>query len=96
MTETGIPGRPGSCGSEFDGGPHALDWLADDFAYCPGCDLLYARQPGTLVWVYDPWAIRLATALAALRADAAAAAAGLSPADVAALIAGDGPDPEAA
>jgi hypothetical protein len=53
-------------------GPHTLNWITDDFAYCAGCDLLYTRQPGIIVWVYDPWAGRLADALMAAQVDLAA------------------------
>ena len=52
--------KPALCEAEP---PHALDWLTDEFAYCPGCDLLYVRQPGVLVWVHDVWMGRLADAL---------------------------------
>lgn len=68
-------GRPELC--EYDDEPHTLDWLTDDFAYCAGCDLLYTRQPGVLVWIYDPWACRLAEALMRARAQATAAELGL-------------------
>ena len=53
-------------------GAHTLNWINGDFAYCPGCDLLFTRQPGILVWVYDPWACRLATALLAAQAESQA------------------------
>jgi hypothetical protein len=69
--------RPEFCENEDE--PHALNWLTPDFAFCPGCDLLYARQPGVLVWVYDPWAIALATALAGAQATESAALLGYSP-----------------
>jgi hypothetical protein len=64
---------------ESPDGPHPLDWLTPDFAYCHGCQALYCRQPGTLVWVFDPWAVRLAEALAAARGRLAEYAAGLTP-----------------
>lgn len=71
--------RPFCCNSADE--PHTLNWVTPDFALCPGCDLLYTRQPGVLVWVYDPWAVALATALAAAQSDAAAAELGYGPND---------------
>jgi len=71
--------RPELCENADE--PHALNWLTPDFAVCPGCDLLYARQPGVLVWVYDPWAGTLATALAVEQAKTAAAELGYRPSD---------------
>ncbi len=71
--------RPALCENAED--PHALYWMTPDFAYCPGCDLLYTRQPGVLVWVYDPWACALATELARAQAALAAAELGHPPGD---------------
>jgi hypothetical protein len=59
--------------------PHTLTWLTKDFAHCPGCNLLYTQQPGVLVWVYDPWAVALADALAQSQAREEAARLGYSP-----------------
>lgn len=69
-------GRPELCEHEED--PHALNWLTDDFAYCPGCDLLYTKQPGVMVWIYDPYACRLADAVMAAKTRELAASLGLT------------------
>lgn len=87
--------RPALC--EGAGGePHPLQWLDGGFALCHGCGLLYASQPGALVWVYDIWSCRLADRLAAACLERDMARLGLSAEGLALLCEGEceggGPD----
>ena len=79
--------RPDFCENEDE--PHALNWVADNFAICPGCNMLFARQPGVLVWVYDKWACALADELARHQTTLAAADLGYRPDDPVPLPADD-------
>jgi hypothetical protein len=87
--------RPALC--EGAGGePHPLQWLDGGFALCHGCGLLYASQPGVLVWVYDVWSCRLADCLAAAQLERDMARLGLSPDGLALLCEGhcEGGEPD--
>lgn len=64
----------------------ALQDLDEKFLYCTSCDMLFVRQSGALVWIYDAWSVDLALSLAAANFRAATASLNITDADVQTLL----------
>ena len=69
---------------------HPLDWLTEEFAWCPVCEMLFVQQPGTLVWVYDAWSVRLAREVVRLKGQLEMQRLGLTAAQLEGMEVGDG------
>lgn len=64
----------------------ALQDLDEKFLYCTSCEMLFVRQSGALVWIFDAWAIDLAHSLSAANFREAAARLKITDSDVQALL----------